>query len=145
MTPEIEHFDTDTSKWHLAEYSRLISACRDNRKNNVSVAELCRRLDSQRTAIYRIENGDVDPKLTTLINYLHGFGYHLEIVPDSLEKTEETKEVKPDYNYEYDGIPFFIENINFNKRKIDSHMRVKILRYLLECYEDDLKNAKEQE
>ena len=144
MNPEYEHYDTNRNNWHLEEYLRLITEFKTNRKNHISMADLCRKLNQQRTAIYRIENGDVDPKLSTVINYLHGFGYHLEIVQDPMEIVEDYSEVhnKPnknmvDFSIEINGEIVTIENIDKKKTKMSKKDRIQLMYYLLSTLDGD--------
>ncbi len=144
MNPEYEHYDTSKNNWHLEEYLRLISEFKTKRKKQISMADLCRKLNQQRTAIYRIESGDVDPKLSTVINYLHGFGYHLEIVQDPMEIVEDYSEVhnKPNKNIvdnviEINGVMVPIENIDKKKTKMNKKDRIKLMYYLLSTFEGD--------
>ncbi len=119
------------TKQNLSDYENLIAYIRELRKNSISMAELCRKLDAQRTTIYRIESGEVDPRLSTLINYLHGFGYHLEIVSDR----KRPQEVDIVVNVESDD-SHAISNIDI--KGLSKRERVDLLRSLLECYESEL-------
>ena len=138
MEQNIE-INKNLQEWHLMEYNRILTAFSENRKKAVTIAELCRRLKTQRNAIYRIEKGLVDPRLSSIVDYLHGFGYHLEIVPDSPEK------VSTDFVVE--GTNLIIES-DSKKKKTDSKLNkkqsVEMLRMILEFYEEDLESEKKK-
>lgn len=134
MEADIELMDTNESKWHLEAYDKLLSEAREKRKANISVAGLCKKLNFKRSNIYRMESGAIDLKASTLINYLHGFGYHLEIVED---RAEEIKDPKPDMIVEVDGIQIPIEHYD-SKEKLDKRTRLKLLKLILEQMEAEL-------
>lgn len=69
----------------LCAYQELIEKAAQKRSENITVPELADKLNVKPTGIYRLEKGDHDPKLSTILNYLGAFGYHLEIVPDKVE------------------------------------------------------------
>ncbi len=72
------------------EAIELLNTFREMRKQNkISIVSLCEMLSEHRTTIYRIENGEVDPRLSTIIRYLHGIGCHLECISDNpLDNTD---------------------------------------------------------
>lgn len=120
---------------YALDYSDFLKNAKNTRKKNISVIELCDKLNAQKTTIYRIERAEVDPKLSTLISYLHGFSYHLEMLPDY-----ETIQDEPtvDYTVEINGTNVLIENIDLNKAKTDKRLRMAVIKYLLALMESDL-------
>ena len=120
MTNVIENNDSD---WLIKENERLVTVFKENRTNSITVTELCRRICTQRITVYRIENGTVDPKLSTLINYLHGFGYHLEVVPDI---------PRPDFVVEDDGVKVQVEQFDSKKSFPDRRTRIAVLKHMLD-------------
>lgn len=134
MEADIELMDTNESRWHLEAYDKLLSEAREKRKANISVAGLCKKLNFKRSNIYRMESGAIDLKASTLINYLHGFGYHLEIVEDNKATIEDPK---PDMIVEVEGIQIPIERYD-GKEKLDKRTRLKLLKLILEQMEAEL-------
>lgn len=114
------------------DYESFLKKIKDCRKENITVTELCERLNAQRTTIYRIERAEVDPKLSTLMQYLNGFGYHLEAVPDR------EKAIDMDYVMNVNGTNVLIDQIDLNKAKTDRNFRIKAVRILLDLIENDI-------
>ena len=80
----------------------------------------------------------MDPKLSTLMFYLHGFDYHLEIVPD--KKAEPAPDpLTPDLIVDVNGTDVLIEQFDLNKAKTDKNLRIKAVQFLLSLIEEDLK------
>lgn len=128
----------------LATYEQYLNAASEKRKEIISIADICRKLGTQRNTIFRIEHAEVDPRLSSVINYLEGFDYHIEFVPNekAVTKAEQEKEIKdytPDFVTEVNGRNILIENIDLNKAKVDKQMRIKVMMYLLGLIESDLK------
>lgn len=123
---------------YIADYNRFLKEVRNTRRENISVADLCSKLNAQKTTIYRIERAEVDPKLSTLMFYLHGFDYHLEIVPD--KKAEPAPDtLTPDLILDVNGTDVLIEQFDLNKAKTDKSLRIKAVQFLLSLIEEDLK------
>lgn len=134
MEADIELMDTNESRWHLEAYDKLLAEAREKRKEKISVIELGKKLNFKRSNIYRMESGAIDLKASTLINYLHGFGYHLEIVEDNKETIEDPK---PDMIVEVEGIQIPIERYD-GKEKLDKRTRLNLLKLILEQMEAEL-------
>lgn len=130
MENYFEFINTDKSPWHLAAYEYLLTMAKDKRKENISVIELSKKLDCKRSNIYRMESGSIDLKVSTLLHYLHGFGYHLEVVKD--------KSPAVDMILETDGLSIDIERFYNMNQKLDKKSRIRLLRYLLKLLEEDL-------
>ena len=120
---------------YVLDYSSFLDNAKNTRKKNISVNELCDKLNAQKTTIYRIERAEVDPKLSTLIAYLHGFNYHLEMVPDNQIMEDEPS---VDYTVDINGANVLIENLDLNKAKTDKRIRMTVIKYLLELVESDI-------
>lgn len=121
--------ETNNPQWHLTAYNMLLASAREKRKATLSVNDLCKKLNFKRSNIYRMESGAIDVKVSTLIHYLHGFGYHLEIVKDQC----------CDFLIETNGLTINIENYTAKKQRLDKKQRLELLKLLLEQYEEDLK------
>lgn len=134
MDYDIETFDKTETDWRVAACSELLKSATEKRKANISVINLCKKLDTKRSIIYRMESGAIDVKVSTLLNYLHGFGYHLEIVEDNKEEIEDPKH---DMIVETDGIQIPIEHYD-SKEKLDKRTRLKLLKLILEQMESEL-------
>ena len=113
------------------DYETFLRKIKECRKENITVTELCERLNAQRTTIYRIERAEVDPKLSTLMQYLNGFGYHLEVVPDR-------EKIDMDFMMDINGTNVLIDQIDLNKAKTDRNFRIKAVRILLDLIENDI-------
>ena len=124
----------DVSNYEV-NYIDFLNDAKNARKKNISVNELCDKLNAQKTTIYRIERAEVDPKLSTLMSYLRGFNYHLELVPDNKFMQDEPT---TDYIVDIDGISIQIENMDLNKAKTDKRLRIAVIKYLLNLMESDL-------
>lgn len=139
MDIKIENTDNRSeSLGYYADYDRFLKELKKTRKENISVTELCSRLNAQRTTIYRIERAEVDPKLSTLMYYLHGFDYHLEVVPDKKKETSPAP-LTPDLIVDVNGTNVLIEQIDLNKAKTDKSLRIEAVKFLLSLIEEDLK------
>ena len=131
MDNNTENLNASDPKWRLLAYSALINTAAETRKANISVINLCKKLDTSRSVIYRMESGAIDVKLSTLINYLHGFDYHLEIVPDNKNMTD----LKSDMIADINGVQIPIEY--YEKNKLDNRARIRLLKLLIEQMEDE--------
>ena len=136
---------TDKNKiGRLATYSEYLTAASDKRKENISITDLCSKLNTQRNTIFRIEHAEVDPKLSTLMNYLDGFDYHIEFVPNNektiKEKSKKAKKetYKPDFVMDVNGTSVIVEEFDFNQAKTDKKKRIDLMMYLLELMKQDL-------
>lgn len=136
---------TDKNKiGRLATYSEYLTAASDKRKENISITDLCSKLNTQRNTIFRIEHAEVDPKLSTLMNYLDGFDYHIEFVPNNektiKEKSKKAKKktYKPDFVMDVNGTSVIVEDFDFNQAKTDKKKRLDLMMYLLELMKQDL-------
>ena len=139
MDIKIENTDNrNEGKGYYADYDRFLKEVKNTRKENISVADLCSKLNAQRTTIYRIERAEVDPKLSTLMYYLHGFDYHLEIVPDKKEKPAPAS-LTTDLIVDANGTNVLIEQFDLNKAKTDKSLRIEAVKFLLSLIEEDLK------
>lgn len=130
--------ETNDSQWHLMTYDQLLASAREIRKAKISVNNLCEKLNFKRSNIYRMESGTIDVKVSTLIHYLHGFGYHLEIVEDEEPSKETSKKPPCDYLLETNKININIENYSAKKQRLSKKQRLDLLKLLLEQYEEDL-------
>lgn len=106
----------DEGMYGDVDYESFLKRIKDIRKENITVTELCDRLNAQRTSIYRIERAEVDPKLSTLMQYLNGFGYHLAVVPDKEPK------IDLDYIADVNGTSVQIEQFDLNRAKNDKEI-----------------------
>lgn len=139
MDIKIENSDNRNESLGIyADYDRFLKELKKTRKENISVTELCSRLNAQRTTIYRIERAEVDPKLSTLMYYLHGFDYHLEVVPDKKKETSPAP-LTPDLIVDVNGTNVLIEQFDLNKAKTDKSLRIEAVKFLLSLIEEDLK------
>lgn len=136
--------NTNESAWHLTAYDYLLTTAIEKRKENISVIELSKKLDYKRSNIYRMESGSIDLKVSTFLNYLHGFGYHLEIMKDkasSLDVTEDNA-TNVDITVESGDLSYIIETFDVNKQKFEKKLskktRLMLLRSLLKEFEDEL-------
>lgn len=132
--------NTNESAWHLTAYDYLLTTAIEKRKENISVIELSKKLDYKRSNIYRMESGSIDLKVSTFLNYLHGFGYHLEIMKDkasSLDVTEDNA-TNVDITVESGDLSYIIETFDVNKQKLSKKTRLMLLRVLLKEFEDEL-------
>lgn len=115
------------TKRNLEMYQKLIAEAVERRKATITVKDLAEKLEIQTSAIYRMEHGHLkDIKLSTLINYLHVFGYRLAIVPDKLEIVPNMKASNK------------IEKETFDKAKFDRRTRIRLLKYLIALEEAEL-------
>lgn len=114
----------------MEAYKSLLEEAVELRKKTVSVPELSNKLDMQQSAIYRFERCNRDPHLTTMIAYLHAFGYKLQIVPDKLEIVSKEEEA-----------------IKVTKAltKRDRRRRLMLMRYLVEIETAILNNEADDE
>ena len=129
-----DNVDTDEGMHGRADYELFLKNAKAIRKKNITVTELCERLNAQRTTIYRIERAEVDPKLSTLMQYLNGFGYHLEVVQD------QEKAIDMDFMMDVNGTNVLIDQIDLNKAKTDRNFRIKAVRILLDLIENDIED-----
>ncbi len=123
----------DEGMYGDVDYESFLKRIKAIRKENITVTDLCDRLNAQRTSIYRIERAEVDPKLSTLMQYLNGFGYHLEVVPDQNSK------IDLDYVADVNGAAIQIEQFDLNRAKKDREFRMQAVRFLLDMIEQDMK------
>jgi len=124
---------------HLATYDQYLNAACEKRKKTISIADLCKKLNTQRNTIFRIEHAEVDPRLSSVINYLEGFDYHIEFAPNKKTIAEPEKEKhNPDFVTEVNGTNILIENIDINKAMTDRRMRIELMMYLLQCMKLDM-------
>lgn len=133
---------------HLATYDQYLNAAYEKRKKTISIADLCKKLNTQRNTIFRIEHAEVDPRLSSVINYLEGFDYHIEFVPNekAVTKAEQEKEIKeytPDFVTEVNGANILIENIDLNQAMTDKRMRIELMMYILQSMKLDIEEDKE--
>lgn len=68
--PEREGEITDFSSGRIIEDAR--------KKLKISQAELARRIGSDRSYVCRIENGQIEPKISTFNKILHALGYKIQ-------------------------------------------------------------------
>ena len=122
---------------YLTDYVSFLKNAKTERKRSITVTDLCDKLNVQKTTIYRIERAEVDPKLSTLMYYLHGFGYHLEIVSDKAEEPA-PPDTTPDSVVNVGGKDVLIEQFDFNRAKTDKRFRIIAIKLLLEMFESDL-------
>lgn len=116
----------------LEAYQNFIINAAKIREANITVANLADKLNIRPTGIYRMEKGNQDIKLSTLLTYLQAFGYKLAIIPDALEIVPN----RPKFNSEFAGI----EQIPIpSKRK----QRLLLLRYLVYLEELALNDKEE--
>ena len=85
-----------------------------------------------------MESGSNDVKVSTLINYLHGFGFHLEIVPDTLEIVPGKTKDKTDMVIDLDGLPILVEHGKIKKEQLSKKQRIALLKLITSLYEDEL-------
>jgi len=112
----------------LDAYQYLIKKAVEKRAENISVSELANKLNIKTSGLYRMERGNQDMKLSTMISYLQAFGYRLEIVPDKLEVVPNGRKTKPDYSR-------MIEEL---KAPSARRQRLKLLKYLISLEEASL-------
>lgn len=141
MNYKIEKTNNNGRIGRLENYSQYLAAASDMRKENISIVDLCKKLNTQRNTIFRIEHAEVDPRLSSVISYLEGFNYHIEFVPN--EKTEtkaepKKRKYKPDFATVVNGTDILIENIDLNKAKKDKRLRIELMMYLLQCMKSDM-------
>ena len=48
------------------------------KRQNISQAELARRIGSDRSYVCRVENGQIEPKISTFNKILHALGYKIK-------------------------------------------------------------------
>lgn len=116
----------DDSKKRIESYARLIKDATDKRKEVMSAAEVARKMDVPPTAVYRLERGANDVRISTLLKYLETFGFRLEIVKDDIEVVPNPKRNKkmPD-----------IETLKTPSKRRE---RIRFLRYMLMIEEMEL-------
>ena len=129
MTPNVEHTNNDDYMWRMQAYADLLGTATEKRKETISVINLCKKLNTKRSVIYRMESGANDVKVSTLINYLHGFGFHLEIVPDTLEIVPGKTKDKTD---------MVVEHGKIKKEQLNKKQRIALLKLIASLYEKEL-------
>ncbi|MBE7070052.1 MAG: helix-turn-helix domain-containing protein [Ruminococcaceae bacterium] len=112
-------------------YDRRMEAYRDfldtavrKRKANISAKELAEKMEIVPASLYRMESGVNDVKVSTLLAYLDGFGFTIEVVP-----YEKETESAFDYVLNTNDSPVLIENT-------DRRTRLKLLQRLLKAEEE---------
>lgn len=134
MNPVFEHHNRKRSNRHFFGYFRRLSGC----KGGFFEAERCIYSNQKKTAIYRIDIKDEDPKLSDLLHFLKLYGYHIEIVQDPLEIVEDYSYVhnKPsekltDLVMDTDGITSLVEETDMKKAKLDRKRRMEHINKLI--------------
>lgn len=143
MTPDVEHTNNDDYMWRMQAYADLLGTATEKRKETISVINLCKKLNTKRSVIYRMESGANDVKVSTLINYLHGFGFHLEIVPDTLEIVPGKTKDKTDMVIDLDGLPILVEHGKIKKEQLNKKQRIALLKLIASLYEKELGDDEE--
>lgn len=112
-------------------YDRRMEAYRDfldtavrKRKASISAKELAEKMEIVPASLYRMESGVNDVKVSTLLAYLDGFGFTIEVVP-----YEKETESAFDYVLNTNDLPVLIENT-------DRRTRLKLLQRLLKAEEE---------
>lgn len=118
--------ENNEEKKRLDAYQYLIKKAVEKRAENISVSELANKLNIKPSGLYRMERGNQDMKLSTMISYLQAFGYRLEIVPDKLEIIPNMQATNK------------IEKETFDKAKFDRRTRIRLLKYLIALEEAEL-------
>ena len=113
----------------LEAYQALVKKAVEKRSENISASDLANKLNVKVTGIYRMERGNQDMRLSTMIAYLQSFGYRLEIVPDTLEVVPNRKKMKKEKT-EIEGL----ETLKLSSRR----QRLRLLKYLISLEEASL-------
>ena len=111
----------------LEAYQALVKKAVEKRSEHISASDLANKLNVKVTGIYRMERGNQDMRLSTMIAYLQAFGYRLEIVPDTLEVVPNIKKK------ETPGIEG-LESLKISSRR----QRIRLLKYLISLEEASL-------
>ena len=74
-TPEREAFNNEARNYFMGQ--TLLDA---RREEHITQAELAKRIGSNKSYISRIENGLIDPSISTVLKIVDALGLRLEIV-----------------------------------------------------------------
>ena len=108
----------------MAMYKDLLEKAVEKRKENITAKELSRILNVEPTSLYRLERGTNDIRVSTFLAYLDGFGFTIEVVPNSVEKASPVDMVLDGH-----GSQFAIENLGIDVN--DRRQRLRLLQYIL--------------
>lgn len=108
----------------MEAYRGFLDTAVRKRKANISAKELAEKMEIVPASLYRMESGINDMKVSTLLAYLDGFGFTIEVVP-----YEKATEEAFDYVLDTNDAPVLIENT-------DRRTRLKLLQRLLKAEEE---------
>jgi transcriptional regulator with XRE-family HTH domain len=108
----------------MEAYRGFLDTAVRKRKANISAKELAEKMEIVPASLYRMESGVNDVKVSTLLAYLDGFGFTIEVVP-----YEKETESAFDYVLNTNDSPVLIENT-------DRRTRLKLLQRLLKAEEE---------
>ena len=122
----------------LEAYRRFLCGAVQKRKESISAKDLAEKMDVVPASLYRMESGVNDVKVSTLLAYLDGFGFTIEIIPYEKQKKDYV-----DYVLTVNDEPVRIENNRSAETFKDRRTRLRVLQYLLKLEEEYLNGEKQ--